>query len=322
MVANEVGREVDMETHHLRYFITVAEELHFSRAALKLHIAQPPLSRHIKALEKYLGVDLFYRDRRHVRLTAAGEAFLPTAREILRLIQVAAEETSQTIPPPVGSITFAIPSDSSHSLVREVTESFSSEVPDVSLQRCTLAHDDLSSGIESGFADVALLYMAGLGTEKLKEEAFCEDTAVAVVWKGHRLSRRKAIRLRELASDHWILYQQGDESCRCWDFLRKGAERIGMSLKQSSPVKTLATALEGVNQKCGVTLMPHSYEWVPHLERRYIPIEREDLVFPLSAYCRSNDSQTVTTVLLHVARQTRIRRNQLTDSAAMHRGER
>ncbi len=297
-----------METHHLRYFITVAEELHFGRAALKLHLAQPPLSRHIKALEKYLGVQLFYRDRRHVRLTAAGEAFLPTAREILKLIQLAAEETSRSIPPPVGSVMVAVPSDSSHAMIREVLEAFSSEVPTVSIQKCVIAPDDLRGAIESGFADVALLYLAGAGGTSLKEAEFTDDTAVAVVWRGHRLSRRKSIRLHELSDDPWILYYHCGHERDCWAFLTKATRRLGFDIRTEGPAASLTAAMDAVDRKQAVTVIPHSYEWVPHIDRRYIPIEREDLTMPLAAYCRCDDKQAVTAAVLHLARETSSRR--------------
>ena len=309
MVDSAHGSGVEMETHHLLYFITVAEELHFGHAALKLHIAQPPLSRHIKALEGYLGVELFYRDRRHVRLTAAGEAFLPTAREILRLIHAAAEETSRSIPPPTGVVTVAVPTQSSHSLVREIVGAFATEVPTVALQMTVVAPDDLSEALRSGFADIGLLYVSGSSTGPIAEENFYEDTATAVLWKGHRLSRRKAIRLRELAREPWILYQEPLQKRDAWQFLRRCSTRVGFELNVAMTTNSLTEAMAAVDRKEGVSIIPRGYDCIAHLSRRYVPIDSHDLCVPLGMYRRKDDKQAILEALLHIARQICDRRS-------------
>src|SRR5580698_2852488 len=94
----------DIELRHLRYFVAVAEELHFGRAALRLHLAQPPLSQQIRKLEEMLGYPLFERTSSSVSLTAAGTVFLDRARRTLRNIQRDIEETQSIGRGEVGSL--------------------------------------------------------------------------------------------------------------------------------------------------------------------------------------------------------------------------
>src|SRR6201993_5439024 len=94
----------DIELRHLRYFVAVAEELHFGRAALRLHLAQPPLSQQIRKLEEILGYALFTRTSRSVALTNAGAAFLERARRTLRNVQRDIDETRSIGRGEVGSL--------------------------------------------------------------------------------------------------------------------------------------------------------------------------------------------------------------------------
>jgi len=96
-----------MELHHLHYFIAVAEELNFSRAAERLHIAQPPLSQQIRQLEGELGFSLFHRTKRKVELTKAGEAFLEDAQQLLRQLGAAVQRGQQRSRGEVGQLVTA-----------------------------------------------------------------------------------------------------------------------------------------------------------------------------------------------------------------------
>src|SRR5438876_76482 len=96
-----------MELRHLRYFVAVAEDLHFGRAAERLHIAQPPLSRQIMQLEQEIRVTLFERTKRHVRLTPAGAMFLGKARELLALADESVVAAQRVASGQAGSLTLA-----------------------------------------------------------------------------------------------------------------------------------------------------------------------------------------------------------------------
>ncbi len=187
-----------MELRHIRYFLAVAEELNFNRAARRLNMAQPPLSQQIKALEEELGVRLFHRDRRHVELSPAGAAFYPRAVEVLALVQLATEEARSTQQRLMGQLNVAIGVVSHYNLLPDVIRDFQQRAPDAKLNLIDIRLQEHAEALRSGQVDVCFLYPI-LDTGKFRcEQLLTEEGAVALP-TGHRLARRTCLSLTELA---------------------------------------------------------------------------------------------------------------------------
>src|SRR6476646_11394876 len=123
-----------MELRHLRYFVAVAEELHFRRAAARLHISQPPLSQQIRQLEEELDVQLLERSRRRVELTAAGEAFYTRAREILEAVDDAGRVARRVQRGEFGRLSVGFVGSAMYSILPEVLQAFREQREGVDLR--------------------------------------------------------------------------------------------------------------------------------------------------------------------------------------------
>jgi DNA-binding transcriptional LysR family regulator len=176
-----------MELRHLRYFVAVAEELHFRRAAERLHISQPPLSQQIRQLEEELDVQLLERSRRRVELTAAGAAFYERAREILDAVDDAARLARQVQRGDVGRLSVGFVGSAMYSLVPDVLRAFRSRREAVDLRLRELTSAAQLDQLESGRIDVGFVRpttpRSGIVTETvLREEivvALPESSALA-----------------------------------------------------------------------------------------------------------------------------------------------
>lgn len=187
-----------LETRELRYFVTVAEELHFSRAAERLGIAQPPLSRAIQQLERRLGVTLFERDRRGVALTGAGQTLLDEARTILDATTAAARRTRRAASA-TTRLTLATKAGANHELLRTLLDTHAAEphAADIDVLLCGMG--DQARMLRDGRADVALMQrpfdaLAGFDTEDLLTEQ-----QVAILPAGHPLATHTSLTMAEIS---------------------------------------------------------------------------------------------------------------------------
>jgi len=188
-----------MELRHLRYFVCVGEEQHYGRAAQRLFVAQPALSRQIQDLERELGFPLFERLPRGVKLNAAGKLFLEDARRILQEVESAKLRAEQVAKGKGGTLRIGIATALSwHGVVVDAFRAFRARQPDVALE----LHHQLSvhqvEAILSGRLDVGFAASLTPWDKDLAHWQFAQDRMVLAVPRGHPLTKQKTVRLRDL----------------------------------------------------------------------------------------------------------------------------
>jgi hypothetical protein len=194
-----------MELRLLHYFVTLAEELHFSRAAQRLSISQPPLSVAIKQLEQELQAQLFERSSKGVRLTAAGEHLLGKARQLLALSQQAAQETRDVAQGTRGHLRLGFVGSSLYRGLPQALEQFQHSHPQVRVDMLEANSAEQILGLQQMRLDMALVHSIqppeGIDSQLLVEEPF-----VVCLPEQHPLHTGAAIDLAELRNDRLILF--------------------------------------------------------------------------------------------------------------------
>jgi DNA-binding transcriptional LysR family regulator len=198
-----------MELRHLRYFIAAGEEQHFGRAAERLHVAQPALSRQIQDLEREIGFLLFDRLPRGVRLSAAGTLFLNDARRILQDVDEARRRAERIALGKAGTLRIGIAFALSwHGLVVNSVREFRRREPDVELVVHHLLSVHQVEAVVSGRLDVGFAASITPWHKELAHSPLAEDRILLAVPKGHSLATRKRIRLRDLQNMPFIWFQR------------------------------------------------------------------------------------------------------------------
>src|SRR6266550_6756281 len=185
-----------MELRHLRYFVAVGEEQHYGRAAERLHVAQPALSRQIQDLEKEMGFVLFDRLPRGVRLNAAGRLFLTDARRILQDVDKAKLRAERIAHGKAGTLRIGIATAVSwHGLVVDSFRELRRWQPGVELELRHLLSVDQVEAILSGRLDAGFAASLTPWHKDLAHWEFAQDRMVLAVPKGHALTKQKTVRL-------------------------------------------------------------------------------------------------------------------------------
>ncbi|MFN6465784.1 MAG: LysR family transcriptional regulator [Nostoc sp. DedVER02] len=247
-----------MELRHLRYFVTLAEELHFGRAAERLHIAQPPLSQQIRQLERELGFELFHRTKRNVQLTEAGQVFLGEVQQIMRQLQQAIQVGQQTSRGEIGQLVVGFVSSAAYNILPTILRTFRSYVPGVSIELHELTTDQQLEWLREGRMDVGFL-RPPVEENRFSCETIFQESLMVALPEAHLLASQSNVCLTSLANEPFILFPR-ILAPGLYDLIISVCQQAGFSPKVAQEAIQMQTIVSLVAAKMGVAIVPASLQ--------------------------------------------------------------
>jgi DNA-binding transcriptional LysR family regulator len=259
-----------MELRHLRYFCTVATELHFGRAAEKLRIAQPPLSKQIQDLEKELGFELFIRTKRSVALTPAGQAFLIEVNQIFQQLDRAIDIGGKTSRGELGQISIGFVGSATYNILPVMLQQFRDRYPNVQIKLHELTTDRQLIWLHEGRIDIGLIRPPIIDRDLASQVIFQESVVVALPIN-HHLSMAESIDLVALATEAFILFPR-ELAPGLYDPIIAICQAAGFSPQVVQECIQMQTIVSLVSANMGVSILPESIQEAQRQGVVYKPI--------------------------------------------------
>ncbi|MEU6116752.1 LysR family transcriptional regulator [Streptomyces sp. NPDC047117] len=286
-----------MELRHLTAFVAVAEELHFGRAAKRLQMAQPPLSQQIRQLEKELGVQLFERNTRSVRLTSAGQSFLDPVRTVLADLDTATRATKAAGRGEYGRVTIGFAGASTHETLPLLTRAVRAAHPALELVMKGQTYANVAlAGVADGSLDLGFVRLpvtqAGVTTRVIDEEEL-----VCALPSDHPLARRRRIPIAALADEPFVSFPANAGST-VRDATVRACEDAGFNPRVVQEAPDSYTILALVAAGVGVTLTVTSCQHIQQTGLVYRPLAGPPIRLQAAlAWRPDNPSAALRTVL-------------------------
>ncbi|HLI09838.1 MAG TPA: LysR family transcriptional regulator [Ktedonobacteraceae bacterium] len=291
-----------MELRHLRYFVAVAEELHFGRAAERLSIVQPSLSQQIQQLEDELGFPLLYRTKRSVELTDAGKVFLVEAKRVLAQAQEAKRAAQRAYRGEVGRLVVGYISSSTYDLLPVMLRVYRERFPDVEVGLRELTSQEQVRALEEEHIHVGLLRLP-ISTPLLKVEVVRREPIVCVLPEGHPLARHERIAVPLLADEPFVL-QSSHRGGGYYMQLMRLCLSSGFTPNVVQEVTEMHTIVSLVAAGMGVSLVPLSTRNIRSQGVVYRALEGPPALAEMAVAWPRNSRSALVQNFLDVARET------------------
>jgi DNA-binding transcriptional LysR family regulator len=294
--------KTDIELRHLRYFVAVAEELHFGRAALRLHLAQPPLSQQIRKLEEILGYPLLERTSRSVRLTTAGQVFLERAQRTLRNVRRDIEETRSIGRGEVGSLHIGFVGSAMLTKLPAIFREYRAAYPGVRLHLHESFTAKVIEGLQNGTLDAGLLRdgdpadlsndLANDLTGGFVSTTIYSEPFVVVLPARHPRARQKSISPAALRNEPFVYYPRS-AGIHAFEKPLALCEEHGFRPQIVQEASNWLTILRLIGAGLGVTIAPACVRLIASPEVVCLPIQGAKAVSNIELACFAGETRPI-----------------------------
>jgi len=260
-----------MELRHLRYFVNVAQELSFSRAAEKLLVAQPALSTQIADLEQEIGTPLLLRNTRSVQLTAAGKVFLIEAQAILAAADAAKDRALRTSRGQEGQLSIGFFSAPTMLFLPDLIRRYRAIYPNVAIRMHELTPDRQLAAFSRGEIDIGFTRPLPPGYPDLAGEVLFQEHFLAVMAETHPLGSRQSIQLDELAQEPFVLLDRA-VAVGLHDHIIAACLKAGFSPLVSTSPDLMSAVLTMVAAEQGVSIVPEGVQNLRSNQLAFVPL--------------------------------------------------
>jgi DNA-binding transcriptional LysR family regulator len=293
----------NIELRHLRYFLALAEELNFGRAAERLTIAQPPLSRQIRHLEDELGVELFRRNKRRVELTEAGRAFQAEAHRILSQVEQSIQVAQRASRGEIGRLVVGFEGSSAYDVVPLSLKVYRQRFPEVDLVVYGMSTDEQVQALHAAHIGVGFIVPPLKGKDQeLVVEAVLREPLVLALPETHPLATQPQVRVDSLVNELFVMCQR-NSGCGLYDQVIAVCQHAGFSPRVIQEVNEMQVMLGFVAAELGIALLSAS---VKHFQRPgvvYRELQPSTPEVALAMVWRRDDPSAILQAFLAVVRE-------------------